>query len=254
MLIRNITDEKAIGLIREWNGQAPGDKMADSEKAFRAMCDRYVLVEVETAQELARLNSMEKYITGGHGFYLYVRYPVDVLETIRMGRAALPAFVHRAEERYSSAYSRGSLKLLLGFLQEAMDPNYDIGLFIDIMGQTPTRTVQPAVQSVAQPVAQPAVQPVAQPAVQPVVQAAMQQTAARPAYQRSAAQQSRRRPVYQQERYAQSAQQQHYRQTTYQQPAYQPAAYSQDSYPQPQQPQPQRTTKVIHYHFGNQVS
>ena len=40
MLIRNISEEKAINLLREWNGQLSGGKTAESEKMFRAMCDR----------------------------------------------------------------------------------------------------------------------------------------------------------------------------------------------------------------------
>ena len=172
MLIRNISEEKAINLLREWNGQLSGGKTAESEKMFRAMCDRYVLVEVETNQELARLNSMDKYLTGGHGFFLYVRYPVDVLDSIRAGRAALPEFVHRAEQRYSSAYHKGSLKMLLGFIQESLDPYFDPGLFIDIMDeqkkakqrelaarrtgyyQPPQQAYQPQAQEPAQPVRQ----------------------------------------------------------------------------------------------------
>ena len=70
MLIRNVSADKAINLLREWNGQVSGGRTAESEKAFRDMCDRYLLVEVESAQELSRLNSMEKYLTAGHGFYL----------------------------------------------------------------------------------------------------------------------------------------------------------------------------------------
>jgi len=185
MLIRNISEEKAINLLREWNGQLSGGKTAESEKMFRAMCDRYVLVEVENNQELARLNTMDKYLTGGHGFFLYVRYPADVLDSIRAGRAALPEFVHRAEQRYSSAYNRGSLKMLLGFIQETLDPYFDPGLFIDIMDeqkkakqrelaarqamyyQPPQQTYQPPVQEAPQQPQQQAYQPPVQQPQQP---------------------------------------------------------------------------------------
>lgn len=187
MLIRNISEDKAINLLREWNGQLSGGKTAESEKAFRAMCDRYVYVEVENNQELARLNAMDKYLTSGHGFFLYVRYPADVLESIRAGRAALPEFVHRAEQRYSSAYNKGSLKMLLGFIQESLDPYFDTGLFIDIMDeqkkakqreeaarramyyQPAQQTYQPPAQVSGQPARQEAYQAPAQPQ-QPVQQ------------------------------------------------------------------------------------
>ena len=59
MLIRNVSADKAINLLREWNGQVSGGRTAESEKAFRDMCDRYLLVEVESAQELARLEAIE---------------------------------------------------------------------------------------------------------------------------------------------------------------------------------------------------
>ena len=213
MLIRNVSADKAINLLREWNGQVSGGRTAESEKAFRDMCDRYLLVEVESAQELARLNSMEKYLTAGHGFYLYVRYPSDVLDAIRAGRAALPEFVHRAEQRYSSAYSRGTLKLLLGFIQEAMDPNFDFGLFIDIMDEQKKAKER---ERLARQI--------------PVYHQQVQQTYQPPVQQPQQGRQTYQPPVQQQ---APQVQQ------TYQPPAQQPR---------------RRTTNVVHYHFGNQVS
>ena len=216
MLIRNVSADKAINLLREWNGQVSGGRTAESEKAFRDMCDRYLLVEVESAQELARLNSMEKYLPAGHGFYLYVRYPSDVLDAIRAGRAALPEFVHRAEQRYSSAYSRGTLKLLLGFIQEAMDPNFDFGLFIDIMDeQKKTKERERLARQI----------PVYQPPVQQV-------------------QQTYQPPVQQPQQVRQ----------TYQPPVQQQAPQVQQTYQPPAQQPRRRTTNVVHYHFGNQVS
>ena len=221
MLIRNISEEKAINLLREWNGQLSGGKTAESEKMFRAMCDRYVLVEVESNQELARLNTMDKYLTGGHGFFLYVRYPADVLDSIRAGRAALPEFVHRAEQRYSSACSRGSLKMLLGFIQESLDTYFDPGLFIDIMDEQK--------------------------------KAKQREQEARRAMYYQPPQQNYQQP---QQNYQQP--QQNYQQP--QQQNYQPPA-QESAYQQPpvQQPQPaqqpqRRATNVVHYHFGNEVS
>ena len=227
MLIRNVSADKAINLLREWNGQVSGGRTAESEKAFRDMCDRYLLVEVESAQELSRLNSMEKYLTAGHGFYLYVRYPSDVLDAIRAGRAALPEFVHRAEQRYSSAYSRGTLKLLLGFIQEAMDPNFDFGLFIDIMDEQKKAKER---ERLARQI------PVYQPPVQQV-----QQTYQPPVQQPQQVRQTYQPPVQQQ---APQVQQ------TYQP---QPQQVQQTYQPPVQQPR-RRTTNVVHYHFGNQVS
>ncbi len=135
MIIKTISEEKASGLLREWSGQKPGAKMAEAERMFRAACDRYTLVEVENQQELDRLYALEEYLTGGHGFYLYLRCPNDVVEAIRAGKTSLPKFVHRAEERYSSACNRGTLKILIGILQEELDRSYDKDLFIDILEQ-----------------------------------------------------------------------------------------------------------------------
>jgi len=133
VLIKAISQDKAIGLLQEWNGSTSGSKPTDSERMFRAMCDRYVLIEVENMQELNKLDSMERYLTGGHGFYIYLRYPTEVVDAIRRGLAAMPAFFHRAEERFSSGVKRGNLKVLIGLLQEKVDQSYDTALFIDMM-------------------------------------------------------------------------------------------------------------------------
>lgn len=135
MIIKTMSEEKAVDLLREWSGKNPNARMTEAERMFRTECDRYVLVEVENQQELNRLYALEEYLTGGRGFYLYLRCPNDVVAAIRAGKTSLPRFFQRAEGRYSSAYSRGTLKVLLGLLQEQLDRRYDMGLFIDILAR-----------------------------------------------------------------------------------------------------------------------
>ena len=143
MIIKTMSEEKAVDLLREWSGKNPSARMTEAERMFRTACDRYVLVEVENQQELNRLYTLEEYLTGGRGFYLYLRCPSDVVSAIRAGKTALPHFFHRAEGRYSSAYSRGTVKILLGLLQEQLDRRYDMGLFIDILARQRQRAEQP---------------------------------------------------------------------------------------------------------------
>ena len=178
MLIKALSQDKALALLQEWNGSTAGSRPTDSERMFRAMCDRYVLIEVESIQELSKLDDMERYLTGGHGFYIYLRYPTDVVSAIRRGMVAMPGFFRRAEEGYSSAVKRGNMKILVGLLQEKVDQYMDTGLFIDIMDRQKQEKAEAARRLYAQSYApiytqppqqtyQPEPQPEPQPAYQP---------------------------------------------------------------------------------------
>lgn len=133
MIIKAISEEKAIAFLREWNGQNPGAKLAEAERMFRASCERYVRVDVEDQQELNRLDMLEEYITDSRCFYLYLRCPSEVAAAVRAGKTELPRFFQRAEERYCSTYGHGPVRLLIGIMQQRLDPGYNLDLFIDLL-------------------------------------------------------------------------------------------------------------------------
>ncbi len=132
----NVIDEgKALTLLREWNGEKPGARLAEAERLFRVSCERYVQVIVDNQWELNRLGLLEAYITEGRCFYLYLRCPTEVAEAVRAGKTQLPRFFQRAEARYSSICSHGPVRLLVGILDQRLDRNYDLDLFIDLLNR-----------------------------------------------------------------------------------------------------------------------
>ncbi len=150
MNIHTIDESKALTLLREWNGEKPGARLAEAERLFRVSCERYVQVVVENQWELNRLGLLEEYITEGRCFYLYLRCPTEVAEAVRAGKTQLPRFFQRAEARYSSSCSHGPVRMLIGILDQRLDRSYDLDLFIDLLErqrQEPQTAPQPQGQA-----------------------------------------------------------------------------------------------------------
>ncbi len=129
MTIRNLSEERLVSLLREWNDK----QMSEPERRLRSECDRFMEVEVTNQSELDQLGLLDKYLTGGHGFYVYLRYPEGVDAAVQKGLSKLPRFFYRAEHVYKSLSRGGSVRVIIGLIQERLDPAYELGLFIDIL-------------------------------------------------------------------------------------------------------------------------
>ena len=155
MIIKYLTEEQTIAQLREWNGDRPTAKQAESERIFRAACREFTLVEVQSQKELLRLGKLEEYLTDGRGFYLYVRCPSEVKRAVKAGTMGFPSFFGKSEELYSSEAARGNIMILFGMMLDELDKGNDWGVFIDLLANQPK--VQPKKEqqpAAAQPVNQ----------------------------------------------------------------------------------------------------
>ncbi len=133
MTVRNVSVDRISALMQEWNGKRPQGQMAEAELRFRTDCDRFIELEIINQEELNRVDLMEKYLIGGHGFYVFVRCPANVQGAVQAGVTKLPAFLKHSELCYYSVAKAGPVRILIVLMQLALDPNFDLGLFIDVI-------------------------------------------------------------------------------------------------------------------------
>lgn len=132
MTSRSISQESAVRFLFQF-GKKRDPHNADAERIFRDECERYVSVQIESHQELIRLDRLEDFLTDGRSFHLAVIAPGKTIADLKNSKSCVSGFLSRAVRRYWCESEDGTTRILIGVLLEELQHSLSDDVFIDLL-------------------------------------------------------------------------------------------------------------------------